>query len=253
MSRMTAQQKRERWIKVLLPAAVVVTGYIIWFASPAMKELNKQEGRLSTLRANPTDRSAVTLAARAATELRSKKESLSTRRDNLVRELLSGRGVLGRSTDRAALIQQVKLICREQGLVVREEASAKAGARPPQCLAPPSSHTLLAEATGKDRASMQTAIQAVQTELDGSDADDAGSSRDKRPQLWEVKVLGRYGQVLALLEALKDGQLSLLPASVQMEPIELSDTQGHDETREADAAITRDAPNVRRWSLLIWI
>lgn len=177
---------RERLLIMLLPALIVVGGYVLGYARD--KELEAARAGLEAARKSAVSDMEVSDAQDKVDLARAKLEEVKKEKSELVSRWTKLGSVHSREAhDRNHAVKEVSRMLRDRGLHSIDESMADDEL-------PPS-------------------FQSVLTQLNG----------DQPPQssrrLLKIRVVGRYAEVLEALESLRDSGSPVIPISLSMSDI----------------------------------
>lgn len=178
-------ESRDAVLRLLLPALLVVAGYVALFSRSG--ELSAAQEALQAARAAAVDDFAVQQARMAAAEVEAEKaevEKEKTALDDRWKQLTTFSA--GTPAQRASALRQLARMLWDRGLYPFEESPAE----------------------GADK--LPSSFGDVLKRLSSS------GTAAAQPRLWQIRFYGRYADVVDALTSLGDTDLALVPVGLTM-------------------------------------
>lgn len=199
-----AKSSREQVLVMALPAFAVLASYAYWFHFPAEAELEKTQKELTPLK-QQADLSILQQKTIQVAQLRREKEVLEARRQELENEWQAITGSSDDPARRNQRIENLTTLLQQHGLVVVEQAPSDGG----------------------KEGTLPPLLEGVAKRL-------AEGKGKQRPQIWRIRVQGRYTSLHRALQVLAEGEPLVIPLGVSMKEAGLN-------------------TKVREWTLMVWI
>lgn len=171
---------RERMLLLVLPAALVVMGYSIFFNARHMQALTRSTRDLNQAR----EKNRTQAIALDGPALDREITRLATEKATLQRQLDVFRGSEATAAQRIEALVQVGALLRRHGLVVIEEGPAAAGMNAPQ-----------------------TTVRGVAKSSPGTPAPE---------RVWQIRFLGPWGSVQEALAEMRGFEAGCFPINLTM-------------------------------------
>jgi hypothetical protein len=199
---------RDRWLLAVLPALAVLVGYVFVFERPRSNEVGAFQAQVEAAK-----RQAV-----SGETMRAEREELEQLRTKVAARRAS--------TTAAAQAEKIKLAPRRWNSPAERPAALAALSRLLESHnVAAASTTRLVEAAGKSVTDPKLKNWLLQT---------GATDRDQQPETWKVELVGDYGRIMEVLEAMPGLDRVVVPWELSMEP-------------------AADGTPLRRWSLVFII
>jgi hypothetical protein len=185
--------ERDKWIALVLPLAVVVVGYTLWYRSAVRPEADRAQQEYATAVANQVSREAVDRQREELKNLRVSLQEVQTRKAGLDRQAAELCGQWTGSGRQLAADQELVALFAQHHLHLIDESPAK----------------------GRTGADLPKSLSAALERL--------GWSADSGGQVRAFKLVGPYPQVLkAIQELARRRECLAIPIGLSMAQTDLS-------------------------------